>query len=190
MLFFKKSVKPSVQRLHNYSQIHHEIRTGDVLLWRTYRVTSLTSFVNYWYQILRGKSYSRIAIALRYGSQVYAVESVSPQVSLMPLRMLDDFFWIRTKIVNKRTLYKTLERHLGSPVTEFDRIRAMLMQEDLKTGLYDAEMAWEFLSSVGFFSGSKTRRGKHVISPDEVALLVLAQNNGVTEFVRIDKGNL
>ena len=183
-------MKPSVQRLHSYSHIREEIRTGDVLLWRTYTVTSFASFVNYWYQVLRGKSYSRIAIAMRHGGQVYAVQSVSPQVRLMPLKMLDDFFWIRTKIVDRKTLYKALERHLGTRVTEFDRIRAMMLFEDPKTGLYDAELAWEFLSSVGFFSGSKIRRGKRVISPDEVAMLVLAQNNGVTEFVRIDKGNL
>lgn len=84
-----------------YSQVRSTIQSGDLLAWRITKASGFFDFVLMLYQRIFKARFSHVAVALRVGERVFAVEAVPNAVRIFPLAMLGNFYLIRAGIDDK-----------------------------------------------------------------------------------------
>ena len=94
----RKGGKPEVSRYRFYSEIQGELRTGDLVCWRVNNFNNFFTFILYLYHKFFKATFSHVAVILRFGDRLFAVEAVHPKVRLIPLHMLKNFYAYRLGI--------------------------------------------------------------------------------------------
>lgn len=182
--------KPEVARYRYYSEVQKELRTGDYLCWRVNKIRSGFTFILFLYQKLFKATYSHVAIVLRLGDRLFAVEATYPRVRLIPLHMLNNFYVYKLGIEERRQNEDILLRHIGKKYSFFDLLKNMLSLSTNTDELYCSELALDFLETIGYFDASTDEFGDEVSTPDAVTRMVIERSKAVAEFVKIDKGNI
>ena len=174
-----------------YSQQRENIRTGDLLCWRVTKITSLFTLMLYFYQRFLKARYSHVAVALRFGGEIFAVEATRPHVRMMPLRMLPNFCHYALDVPDQPHTVRELTRHLGKRYGLLDLLKNMLQLSTDDQELYCSEMAFTFYESLGYFVDVDiTEDDDELITPDALTRYVVQQSGARATFVRIDSGNL
>lgn len=181
---------PGVKKYSYYSSVRDEIQTGDLLCWRINRAESIFTFILYLYHKLFKANYSHVAIAVRIGDRVFAIEATYPCVRMMPLSSLGNFYLYRLNIPSQRSNTSFLLRHLGKRYSLFDMIKNMLAFSSSNEDFYCSELAYDFYESIGFFETVIDEFENDIVTPDMLVKKVIEQSQAQSEFVRIDKGNL
>lgn len=172
-----------------YSQVKDSIQTGDLLAWKITRFNSIITFVLYLYHKLFKAKYSHVAVALRLGDRVFAVEATSPQVRMMPIHRLGNFYLVRAGVQSQKRHVSLLTEHLGKKYGLLDMVLDMVAIETDDKELYCAELAKKFYEDIGFFAAS-AHEDSRTPTPDEVVDMVQSAAGTEPIFIRIDKGNL
>lgn len=175
---------------HLYSHIRDSIETGDLLAWRITRVTSIFDFVLVVYQKLFKAKFSHVAVAVRVGERLFAIEAVPKNVRIIPLSMLDNFYLVRAGIKPRFQHFDILSRHLGKLYGLFDLVKNLLRWKGDDSELFCSELALKFYEEIGYFIEQFDEFDDRIPTPDDIVERVLAESKGQIEFVRIDKGNL
>lgn len=181
---------PNVEKYFFYSEVANDIQTGDLLAWRINKITSIFTFLLYFYQVFFKATYSHTAIAVRLGDQVFAVEATSPTVRMMPLWMLGNFYLYRANVQERKNNVHTLLKHLGKNYSLFDMIKNMFQFGTSDEELYCAEQCHNFYEEIGYFVDVIDEDEDDIITPDKVVKKVVKQSGAVAEYIRIDKGNI
>lgn len=181
---------PVVQKYSYFSDIQEEIQTGDLICWRINRADSFFTFILYLYHKFFKATYSHIAIAVRMGDTVFAVEATYPLVRMMPLSRLGNFYLYRLGIPYKRSNTTVLLRHLGKRYSLWDMLKNMLSISSSTEDFYCSELGNDFYENIGFFKGVIDEFDRDIVTPDMLTKKVIEQSQAQAEFVRIDKGNL
>lgn len=186
----KKASRPVVDKYSYFSDVCDSIETGDLLCWRINRADSFFTLILLWYQKLFGVTYSHVAVALRLGDTIFAVEATHPRVRIMPLHMLGNFYLYRLGISFKRSNTTMLLRHLGKRYSLWDLLKNIMSISSSNDDFYCSELALEFYELIGFFSAVIDEFDEDIVTPDMLVKKVLEQSGASAEYVRIDKGNL
>lgn len=185
-----KGGKPEVSQYRYYSEIQKELQTGDLVCWRVNNFNNFFTFVLFLYHKFFKATYSHVAVVLRLGERVFAVEAVYPKVRVIPLHMLKNFYVYRLGISEKESHIDVLLRHIGKNYSLFDLVKNMLAVRSTTEELFCSELAYDFFESIGFFEASTDEFDEVLITPDELVKMVIERANVVAEFVKIDKGNI
>lgn len=175
---------------HLYSQVRSTIQTGDLLAWRITRSTSIFDVILSLYQKVFRRKFSHVAIAVRVGNRLFAVEAVPKAVRIIPLSFLDNFYLIRTRVPKSDKHFGLLSKHLGKPYSLWDLVKNILGFKGDDRELYCSELALKFYDEIGFFVTQVDEFDDRLPTPDDIVNRVLAETKGIIEFVRIDKGNI
>ncbi len=175
---------------HLYSQVRSTIQSGDLLAWRITKASGFFDFVLMLYQRIFKARFSHVAVALRVGDRVFAVEAVPNAVRIFPLSMLGNFYLIRAGVDDKPGLFTFLTRHLGKPYSVFDLVKSLVAIKGDDSKLYCSELALDFYESIGYFQIDIDEFDDRVPTPDDIVERVMAQAGAPIEFVRIDQGNM
>lgn len=175
---------------HLYSQVRDTIRTGDLLAWRITKASGIFDFILMIYQKVFKAKFSHVAIALRIGDRLFAVEAVPKAVRLIPLSMLGNFYLIRAGVEEHAGLFDRLVRHVGKLYSVVDLAKALVAIKGDDSELYCSELALDFYESIGYFQIDIDEFDDRVPTPDDIVERVMAQASALIEFVRIDQGNI
>ena len=180
---------PLFPQVAYYSQVKDTIQTGDLLAWKITRFNSIFTFVLYLYHKLFKAKYSHVAVVLRLGDRVFAVEATSPQVRMMPIHRLGNFYLVKAGVQAQKRHTSLLTEHLGKKYGLMDMVLDMFDVETNDEELYCSELAKQFYEDIGFFATSSDDDSR-TPTPDEIVAMVQSAANTEPVFIRIDKGNL
>lgn len=186
----RKGGKPEVSRYRFYSEIQGELRTGDLVCWRVNNFNNFFTFILYLYHKFFKATFSHVAVILRFGDRLFAVEAVHPKVRLIPLHMLKNFYAYRLGIEERKSHIDVLLKHIGKKYSFFDLGKNMMAIRTTTDELFCSELAYDFYESIGFFEASTDEFDEVLITPDQLVTMVMERANVVAEFVKIDKGNI
>ena len=167
-----------------YSKIRSDIRTGDLLSWKTTRITSFFSLVMFLYQKILKAKYTHVAIVLRLGDRVFAVEATPSNAQMVPLSSCDDFYLIKAGVTETPGAVNTLLKDIAKPYSLLDLFKAMVGLKGSRDNLYCSELANNFYSDIGYIT-EDTNIG---LTPDTVVEYMVAKTNSEPVFVKVDIG--
>lgn len=172
-----------------YSSARKEMQTGDLLMWRSERITSFFGFILFLYQKIFKATYIHVGMVVSLGDRKFILEATPPVVRLHPISMLDDFYWIKTKIASNPNHIDMLIKNLGKPYDIFDFFMGLLGLGNNKENYYCSELAAEFYRYIGYIQGEDLNNVGS--TPDTITEAVL-KASGLPEpiYVNNDKGNL
>lgn len=179
-----------VSGVARYSEAMDGINTGDLLAWRITKVNTFFELVLFLYQKFFKASYAHVAVAVRIGDMVFAVEAVPPVSRLIPLSSLDDFYLYPTKVPTRRSNIQVLLKRLGKPYSLVDFAKGLAQIAPDDNNLYCVEQTHNFYQDIGFFNSAVEKDGERTSTPDDMVRKVLRECNSQPVFVRIDRGNL
>lgn len=182
--------KPEVRAYRFYSEIVNELQTGDLICWRVNNFNNFFTFILFLYHKLFKATYSHVAVVLRLGDRVFAVEAVHPKVRIIPLHMLKNFYVYRLGLTPRKSFIDILLRHIGKDYSLFDMLKSMFAFRTDTDQLYCSELAYDFYDSVGFFEVTLDEFDEAISTPDNLVQMVMEKAKVVAEFVKIDKGNI
>lgn len=182
--------KPEVKAYRFYSDILKELQTGDLLCWRVNNFNNFFTFVLFLYHKLFKVTYSHVAVVLRLGDRVFAVEAVHPKVRIIPLHMLKNFYVYRLNLEPRKSFIDILLRHIGKDYSLFDMAKSMFALRTDVDELYCSELARDFYDSIGFLEAAIDEFDETISTPDNLVKMVMEKAKVVAEFVKIDKGNI
>lgn len=171
-----------------YSVIRGGLKTGDLVSWKTEKITSFFTFVLYIYQkILKPKS-THVGIVINIGGRILVVEAIPPAVRIYPLSMLDNFYYINTNVKQKNSNLDILLREVGVSYGAFDLIKGILLNNKDGDELYCSELAFNFYNEVGLLNDIKYENAGRL--PDDLIKAIEEVTGKTFTYVTIDKENL
>lgn len=79
-----------------YSEIRHEIQSGDIITTSNENWDSLANLESQVVRAVTQSEFSHCAVAWVVANRVFVIESVVPLVRIKPLSNFDNFYWIPT----------------------------------------------------------------------------------------------
>lgn len=168
-----------------YSKVRQELKTGDLLAWKTTKINSFFDFVLFLYQKILKAEYTHVGIVVKEGNRFFLIEATPPVVRLFPVSLCDDFYHFPLNIDYKSTQIDFLLRTIGKKYSLIDLIRSILKLGDNTSEYYCSELAGRFYNDIGYINDEEAG-----ITPDKIIEAVAKKNNVTPIFVKIDKGNL
>lgn len=168
-----------------YSEIRDQLKTGDLMAWKTTKINGFFDFVLFLYQKMFRARYSHVGIVVRLSDRYFVLEAIPPVVRLHPISLKDSFYLIRNDLKVSSANLDTLLVHLGKKYSVWDFVRRLFGLGNTDTELYCSELAamWYFL--IGFIRDEDAG-----FSPDTLVDAVLQQSHAEPVYVINDKGNL
>jgi hypothetical protein len=168
-----------------YSKVRQELKTGDLLAWKTTKINSFFDFVLFLYQKILKAEYTHVGIVVKEGNRFFLIEATPPVVRLFPVSLCDDFYHFSLGIEYKSSQVDLLLRTIGKKYGLMDLIRSILRLGDNPSEYYCSELASHFYNSVGYIHDERVG-----LTPDKLIEAVAKVKNTTPTFVKIDKGNL
>lgn len=171
--------------VEKYSNIRRQIKTGDLLAWKSGRIGSKIDLVLKLYQKIFKAQYIHVGVAVVLGNRVLMVDATPPIVRLYPLSYCDDFYWFPCNLEYKEKYLDILFKHLGKPYRLFDLINSLLGFKNSTDDFYCSELAGYFYKEIGFIQDEDAG-----FVPDTIVEAIL-KASGVKEptFILVDRGN-
>ena len=167
-----------------YSKVRHEIKTGDLIAWKTTKITSFFTFILYLYQKILKAQYTHVGVAVREGDRVFVLEATPPVVRLFPLSLSGDFYHIPTKFDRKSTQLDFLLLTLGRKYSLLDLIRSSFKFGSDNADYYCSELCADYYNAIGHINNEWAGE-----TPDAIVHEILKVNQNEPIFVKNDRGN-
>jgi len=169
-----------------YSAIKKDMRTGDLIAWKSIKINSFSDFVLYLYQKICKVSYLHVGVIYKEGDRHFMVEATPPVVRLFPISMTtDNFFYIPCNIKENDKHKDILLRNIGKSYGIVDFVRAVIGLGTSDKEYYCSELADDFYRNIGYIKADNA--GK---SPDTIVRAVLESSKTDPVEVMVDRGNL
>lgn len=168
-----------------YSKKRTEIKTGDLLAWKTTRIHSFFDFILFLYQKIIGAEYTHVGIAVNIGNRIFVLEATPPVVRLFPLSLSEDFHLFPLNVDVKPTHLDTLFKALGKKYSVFDLIRSTFNIGNSNNDYYCSELASSFYNSIGIIDNNDAG-----FTPDSLIEEITRTFSVQPVPVKIDRGNL
>ena len=167
-----------------YSKVRHEIKTGDLIAWKTTKITSFFTFILYLYQKILKAQYTHVGVAVREGDRIFVLEATPPVVRLFPLSLSGDFYHIPTKFDRKSTQLDFLLLTLGRKYSLLDLIRSSFKFGSDNADYYCSELCADYYNAIGHINNEWAGE-----TPDAIVHEILKVNQNEPIFVKNDRGN-
>lgn len=168
-----------------YSTIRHEIKTGDLLVWKTTRIEDFFDFFLFLYQKILGAKWTHLAIAARMENRVMQIEAIPPKSRLFPVSRGRDFYWVKCGIEANDKHIEYLLSMLGRDYSLWDLIRAKFKFKRNATEDYCSEFGSEFYNEIGYINNDNAG-----FTPDSLVRAIVKASGQQPIFVKMDRGNL
>ncbi|EKD89581.1 MAG: hypothetical protein ACD_33C00041G0008 [uncultured bacterium] len=167
-----------------YSEFRSEIKSGDLLAWEIKKINSFIDFLLLLYQKIYRIKYSHVGIAVVYGNRVFCLEASSPQVRLVPLSLLGDFYIVKANVKWKKQYDNILLSEIAKPYSLFDYVRNILGFKRSSDSLYCSELVANFYLDIAY-----TFNEDAGLNPSDLVKEIVKESNNEPIFVKIDRGN-
>lgn len=168
-----------------YSEIRNELKTGDLLAWKTLRISSFFDFILFIYQKILKAEYTHVGIVIKEGERYFIVEATPPVVRLYPISLTEDFYYIPVNIEAKSSQVDGLLRILGKKYSILDFIRSLFKISNNPSEYYCSELAGTFYNEIGYIDDIDAG-----LTPDSIVKAVANVSSVKPIFVKNDRGNL
>lgn len=168
-----------------YSKIRDEIRTGDLLAWKTTRINSFFDFVLFLYQKILKAEFTHVGIAFKEGDRLFLIEATPPAVRIYPVSMTDDFYVLFNNIETRPSHIDLLLKNVGKKYSLFDLLRSILKLGNSTSEYYCSELAAMYYNSIGFIHDIDAG-----LTPDSIIKAIANETKSKPLFVKNDRGNL
>ncbi len=168
-----------------YSKVRGEIRTGDLLAWRTTKINSFFDFVLYLYQKILGAQYTHVGIAVRFGDRLFIVEATPPVVRIWPISKTESFYLFKTHIEDNPIHLDYLFKNLGKTYSIFDLLKSLLKIGNHNNEFYCSEYAGDFYNKVGYLQNEWCG-----LTPDTLVRNIQDVTKEEPIFIMLDEGNM
>lgn len=168
-----------------YSNIRNEIKTGDLLIWKTTRIEDFFDLFLFLYQKIFGAKWTHLAIATRLENRVLQVEAIPPKSRLFPVSQGRDFYWIKCGIESKDTHIEYLLSMLGRDYGLWDLLRSKFKLKRNTGEDYCSEFGSEFYNEIGYINDNDAG-----LTPDSLVRAIMKASGQEPIFVKMDRGNL
>lgn len=168
-----------------YSEIRDQIKTGDLLAWKTKKIGSLSDMVLYLYQKIFKVEYSHVGVVVVLGGRVFVIEATPPVVRLYPLSRKDDFYWVTCGLAEKQNYIEYLFNTVGNSYSLLDLIKSCLHIKLNNSDFYCSELVGDFYKYAGLLDSDEYGQMPHIL-----VNAVVSATNKQPVFVSIDKGNI
>lgn len=169
-----------------YSNVRHEIRTGDLLIWKTTVIEDFFDLFLLIYQKIFKAQWTHMAIASRMDGRVLMVEATPPESRLFPVsKRARDFYWIKTNIEGKDSHVEYLLSLLGRKYSLWDFIRGKFRFKSSAKEDYCSDLASEFYNEIGYINDDDAGS-----TPDSLVAAIIKASGNQPIFVKMDRGNL
>lgn len=168
-----------------YSQKRNDIKTGDLLVWKTTRINSFFDFILFLYQKIFKAEYTHVAIAVKEGNRLFIIEATPPVVRLYPISMCDDFYLFPVDTETKSSHTDILLRKIGLKYSIWDLIRGILKLGNNEKEEYCSEIASRFYNEIGYIDDIDAG-----LTPDSLIKAIRKVHKTEPIFVKVDRGNL
>lgn len=136
----------------NYSQYRTNIQSGDLLLWETREIASLTDIFLILVQKILNTKYSHVGIAIVDNDRVMVLQADVPKVELIPVSNAGDFYHLPLAIKWKPEYNKFLYKELGKKYSLLDTIKFLFKIKRNKETWYCSELVAYFYDAIGYLS--------------------------------------
>lgn len=167
-----------------YSNVRHEIRTGDLLIWKTTAIEDFFDLFLFLYQKIFKAQWTHMAIATRLDGRVLQVEAVPPVSRLVPISRGRDFYWIKAGIIPKDAHIEYLLSMLGRKYRLWDLVRSKFKLKSSAKEDYCSELASEFYNEIGYINDEDAG-----FTPDTLVDAIIKASGQEPIFVKMDRGN-
>ncbi|QXN70522.1 hypothetical protein AGENTSMITH_118 [Bacillus phage vB_BspM_AgentSmith] len=167
------------------SKIQPELRSGDLLAWKTTKINSFFDFILFLYQKIFKAEFTHVAIVAIIGDRQFIVEATPPVVRLFPISMTDDFYLIKTDLELNSRHYDLLLKNLGKPYGLWDFVKGIFGIGSSDDSYYCSELAGNFYNNIGYIVDDEAPHTPHAL-----VRAVLKKSKHEMIFVRNDRGNL
>ena len=169
-----------------YSQIRHEIKTGDLIAWDTEKISSFFGFLLFLYQKIFGAKYTHVGVVVQMGGRVFLVEATPPEVRLIPLKMTSDFYLIKTAMPSNRDAQiEFLLSNLGKKYSLVDLVKSLFKIGNSENDFYCSELAGLFYNEFGYLTDRDAG-----FTPDTIVNAIADKAGTKPIKVMIDKANV
>lgn len=169
-----------------YSEIRSELKTGDLIAWDDAELDSFFGIILYLYQKILKAKYTHVGVVVRIGGRVFIVEATPPEVRLIPLKMLTDFYHIKANVkANPQSQIKFLLATLGTTYSLWDMAKGLFKLGSSKKDFYCSELAGHFYNEFGHLTDRTAG-----FSPDTIVEALIKHTGNQPVKVVIDKANV
>lgn len=171
-----------------YSEIRNTLKTGDLISWKSGRITSFFDIILFFYQkILKPKSI-HTGLIIKIGDRMFVAEARPPEVRLFPLSKMNDFYILRLGLKKNYKDYDRILRQMGVPYGYIDLLKGILGFKNSTKKLYCSEQCAKFYVERGFFPTEIFNMAAR--TPDSLIKVAMDISGKKFEFVHIDRKNL
>lgn len=168
-----------------YSKKRNEIKTGDLLAWKTTRINSFFDFILFLYQKILKAEYTHVGMVVKEGGRIFIMEATPPVVRLFPVSMTEDFYIIHTNIEPKSSHVDVLLKDIGKKYGIMDLIRSILKLGNNTSEYYCSELASHFYNEIGYINNEDAG-----LTPDSIIKEIVKASGNEPIFIKNDRGNL
>lgn len=168
-----------------YSKLRPDMKTGDLLMWKTTRIGSLVDILLLLYQKMLGATYTHVGVLVKEGNRIFVVEATPPVVRLFPLSMAGNFYHIPLDITPNEKHIDFLLSNLGKKYSLFDFIRSTFRIMNNNDDFYCSEFCSFFYNQIGLIDNDEAG-----LTPDYLVSEVVRVTGKQPVSVKNDKGNL
>lgn len=169
-----------------YSKIRSEIKTGDLLIWKTTVIEDFFDLFLLIYQKIFGAQWTHMAIAVRWDKRVMHVEATPPASRLFPVSKKGrDFYWIPLGIQGKDSHVEFLLSLLGRKYSLWDFLRSKFKLKRDDSEDYCSDLASTFYNEIGYINDDDAG-----VTPDALVAAIIKASGKQPIFVKMDRGNL
>jgi len=168
-----------------YSNIRHEMKTGDLLIWKTRSVANIFDFLLFLYQKIFGAKYTHVGIVVKMGNRLMMVDAAPPVVKVFPISLCRDFYLVKTNIEDKDSHIDVLFNRLGNKYSLLDMVRGVFKFKRNAKEDYCSDLASEFYNQIGYIDDEDAGQ-----TPDSLVEAIVKASGNEPILVKIDRGNL
>ena len=168
-----------------YSTIRHEIKSGDLLVWKTSQIEDFFDLFLFLYQKIFGAKWTHLGIAAPMDGRVFMVEAAPPASRLFPVSRTRSFYLIKAGVDFKKSHMDLLLSMLGRKYSLWDLIRTKLKLKRSDKEDYCSDLASEFYNAIGYIHDEDAG-----MTPDRLVKAIIKASGQQPIFVKMDRGNL
>lgn len=136
-----------------YSEVRPTIRSGDLLIWSTREVKSITDFLMQIVRVFTKSEYDHVGVAWVIGERVFVIEAVIPVVRIFPLSSLLPFYYISTNSVWSEETEKFALEQIGQKYSISQAIESFFNKPNLDDTWHCAELVHAIYNKEGIDLG-------------------------------------
>lgn len=168
------------------SEIKDNIKTGDLAAFNQRKFNSFVSWCLWLYHKVWGAKFTHVATFAWIGDHLFLVEAVPPKVTLTPIEMIEEFYWVPVNMKgDDKDKIRFLKRYLGTDYSILELIKTFFSIKPDKHALYCSELASRFYYEFGYITDRDAGQ-----TPDTMVMAALTRG-ALDEpiHVAVDRGN-